>query len=369
VYQRLLNVGVDMPSKRVALVVKGTNSHPATAHIRLLAPLSAPSLRQTFDARPVSVPWLLAGGIDHVDLVVAQRDAVPSHLGEQFFSAVSKRGVPLVFEVDDLLWDLPPDHTDHSITAQCAESMLKLAARADLVTVSTPALAAKLHGISKCVEVVPNALDAALWTTPIPDSLLKSVCQSLGLDDGQPALLYMGTKSHAADLDLIRPAIEEVAQRMPNLRIFQVGGGKPLPNATMLTPPKGHAGYRDFVPWFRAVCTRMTAAIAPLRDDEFNRCKSDIKTLDYGFGLVPAVFSAVGPYKDAILHEETGLLAINETGAWRDSILRLLREDALRTRIRDAAYRRALGRTTESIQLPWQSALDRLEKSAKRAVT
>ena len=363
VYRRLLDAGSSIRSKRVGLVIKGTDAHPATAHIRLLTPLSAPSLRQSFDARPVSVPWLLAGGIDHVDLVVAQRDAVPAHLVEQLLNAVAKRGVPLVFEVDDLLWELPPHHTDHSISKQDLEAMLKLAARADLATVSTPALAAKLHGIAKQVEVIPNALDAALWTGPVPDSLLKSVRQSLGLGDGEKALLYMGTKSHAADLELVRPAIEEVAKMLPNLRVFQIGGGKSLPHAKMLSPPKGQTGYREFVPWFRAVCAHMTAAIAPLRDDEFNFCKSDIKALDYGLGLVPAVFSEVGPYKRAIVHEATGLLTSNTTDAWRKSVIRLLKDDALRTRIRDAAYGRALARTTESVHLAWKAALDRAGKS------
>jgi len=224
--------------------------------------------------------------------------------------------------------------------------------------VSTPDLARKLHGVARRVEVVPNALDATLWTAPIPEDLLRSVHQSLGLGDSEPALLYMGTTSHGPDLELVRPAIKEVAKMLPNLRIFQIGGGELLPHATMLTPTKEHTGYREFVPWFRAVCARMTVAIAPLRDDEFNRCKSDIKALDYGFGLVPAVFSDVGPYKDSIVHDATGLLTSNTTDAWRESVLRLLKDDALRTRIRDGAYRRALARTTESVHVAWKAALD-----------
>ena len=59
---------------------------------------------------------------------------------------------------------------------------------------------------------------------------------------------------------------------------------------------------------------RWDFAIAPLEDDPFTRCKSDLKYLDYGALAIPAVFSDVRPYCETVRHRETGLVVPNEAG-------------------------------------------------------
>jgi hypothetical protein len=49
----------------------------------------------------------------------------------------------------------------------------------------------------------------------------------------------------------------------------------------------GSSEYPAFVPWM-AEHLQWDLAIAPLEDDPFTRCKSDIKFLDYGWLGVPA---------------------------------------------------------------------------------
>jgi glycosyltransferase involved in cell wall biosynthesis len=71
-----------------------------------------------------------------------------------------------------------------------------------------------------------------------------------------------------------------------------------------------------------------------LQANEFNAAKSDIKALDYAFSGLPAIFSAVGPYKVAIEHGKTGLLVPNDTTSWIRAMSMLLDDPALRERIR-----------------------------------
>ena len=52
-------------------------------------------------------------------------------------------------------------------------------------------------------------------------------------------------------------------------------------------------------------------AVAPLHDTAFNRCKSDLKFLEYAALGLPGIYSDVVPYKHAVRHEETGLLTEN----------------------------------------------------------
>jgi glycosyltransferase involved in cell wall biosynthesis len=109
--------------------------------------------------------------------------------------------------------------------------------------------------------------------------------------------------------------------------------------------------------WFRALCTYATIAIAPLRDDSFNAAKSDIKTLDYALARIPAIYSDVGPYADAVSHEQTGLLCKNNSPSWSEAIVTLLNNEGLREKIREAAFERARGRGLSAMENRWREVL------------
>lgn len=333
IYQRLLNRDVELVQKRLGLVVKGQASHPATAHIRVLKPFSTMEVVSKADSRAMSASWLLAGGLDHVDGLLIQRDAVPAQLADDLLHAIKAKSIPYIYEIDDRLWDLPKDHTDHSITEADVRAMCKLAAGATIITTSTPKLAEALQEFNPRVTVIPNGLDEMLWMQPLAEEFVQRIGVQLGLATSTTKILYMGTKSHAADLELVVEAVEEIGNAYPNVEFIQIGGGRLLPGARELKVPKEFGEYPVFVQWFRAVCTFMDIALAPLRDDGFNAAKSDIKTLDYGLGGVPAVYSRVGPYAATVIDGESGLLCENDTKAWYDSIGKLIHDRNLRRAI------------------------------------
>lgn len=356
-YQGLLHRNATCKQKRIGLVIKGEKIHPSTAHIRVLSPFKFAPVAELFDASPVTVPWLLADGLDHVDGLLIQRDAVAPEYTDALIDGARARGLPIVYEVDDLLWNLPKDHTDHGITEAHKSAMLKVAACAKTVTTSTQRLAEELSCFARHIEVIPNALDDAIWLKPLPAAIVEAVGRDLPLAPGKPSLLYMGTKSHASDLSMISPAIKTVAARVPDLQILQIGGGYLLPNARAIEVPREYKDYPSFVMWFRAVCAYATIAIAPLRNDPFNMAKSDIKTLDYALARIPAVYSDVGPYSEAVIHEQTGLLCQNNSSSWSASIITLLQEKGLQEKIRDAAFERAQNRGLSVMANKWRDVL------------
>jgi GT2 family glycosyltransferase/glycosyltransferase involved in cell wall biosynthesis len=365
IYRRLLGKRGASEPRRVALLLKGLHRFPATAHIRVLRAMGHSEVHAQFDVRPVSSAWLLAGGADRVDLVLAQRDAVPPEHVDPLLDALQARSVPLLYEIDDLLWKLPAHHTDHGVTPASAAAMLRLARRAHAVTVSTEPLRDAIRQLNRQVHVLPNALDPGLWLKPIPGELQAMVDAQLLLPPGTATLLYMGTRSHADDLAMVAPAVQQVLAQRPGLRVIQIGGGLALPGAVSISPPAGMGGYPEFVAWFRAVCARATMAIAPLADDEFNAAKSDIKSLDYGFGLVPAAYSAVPAYARTVKDRETGLLVPNRTEDWVSAMLALLDDAPLRETIRAQAFDATSARRLSDMARAWAALFTTLVNRPK----
>ncbi|WP_202843324.1 glycosyltransferase [Luteimonas saliphila] len=324
-YHGLLEREGNVPA-RVGLVLKGdasTGRHPATAHIRLLRPMAALQRSGDILFRAITPDELVAGGAAGLDMVVIQRDAVPSTHTEAVLDALSRQGIPHVFEIDDLLWEIPEQHTDHSIDEDAIASMDRIASTASIITTSTQPLADKLRRHGRPVRVIANALDGLLWQSPLDEAWIEQVCAPLGLTDGRRRILYMGTNSHARDLEMIDPVLGEIRQRHPDVQFLQIGGGYVLSHSKAIHRPAGTSDYPSFVAWFRAVASRCTFAIAPLVDDDFNAAKSNVKYLDYLSAGLPAVYSDVPAYRTSV-GDGTGILCPNQHDSWLPAIDELL---------------------------------------------
>jgi glycosyltransferase involved in cell wall biosynthesis len=106
---------------------------------------------------------------------------------------------------------------------------------------------------------------------------------------------------------------------------------------------------------------RWDFAIAPLEDDPFTLCKSDLKYLDYGALAIPAVFSDVRPYRETVRNRETGLLVPNEPDAWAAALAEMAGDAALRSRLATAARDEVYAtRMLATNARRWPEALDRI---------
>lgn len=341
IYESLLRRR-DAPAKQIGLAYRRKPYVPATAHIRVLAPWRAALAELSVQSRPVDAGWLLAGGADRLDGLLVQRDAIAAGQVPQVLELLREKSLPYVYEIDDLLWELPRDHRDYASYEASSGAIRELIRNAATVVTSTRALQNLISEINPNVVVMPNALDRAIWCEPIPETESTLVLAENGLDQPRPRLLYMGTASHEADLEMVRPAVERYLQANPQVELLQIAGGRPLPGATVLTVPRECSDYPRFVRWFRIVASAATVAIAPLVESRFNSMKSDIKSLDYGLAGVPTVFSDVLPYRGRITDGETGLLAANTVEAWFTAINRLMDDAPLRGLISANAKARAL---------------------------
>jgi Glycosyl transferases group 1 len=310
---------------RVAAAVPGKpGKRPASAHIRVLRRLEHPIVRRVVEADVVDKASSLLK--TDADLVLVQRTALQPELVEPLITRLRNRRIPLVIEVDDNLF--LKDRADPEY-GPYLESLARLVDAASLVTVSTDALRTALSDRAKTVVVVPNALDEQLWLPPAerePGSGTR--------------LLFVGTRTHAEDLALLRPVLERLRQeRSLNVSLFVIGGereGDGQEWYSRLVVPRDAREYPAFVRWMKGQVLRFDIGVAPLVENEFNQSKSDLKFLDYsGLGLA-GVYSDVPAFSSCI-DGITGLKTANTVDGWCEALARLCTHGRLRAQLGKSA--------------------------------
>lgn len=338
---------------RIAVVVKGhfPNSLP-TAHVRTGTAIGQAS-GEKIDYEWMDAAELVSVGVRDVDGVIVCRNGneQPAVL-RSLASECEKHKVPLVLDLDDDLLNVPTDKDPTLGYLLIRPALLDMLGMASMLTTSTETLSREYSPQTRAVRIVPNRLDPRVWMTP-----LVEVAAPEGLDR-QAALrvLYMGSPTHDEDLQLILSAFARLrSQHRVQLHTLGVVGAKPPAGVIPLHPP--HQRYDIFIRWFRSVAPFFDVAVAPLVDSPFNRCKSDLKFIEYAGCGLPVVASNVIPYSLTVRHGEDGLLADNDEQSWFNAVASLAREPELRSRLGAAARRRAETEfmATECVfdTLPW----------------
>ncbi len=324
-----------------------------SAYIRLLQPLTHPSIAGRFYVTPAPVYFG-----QEAEIVLVDRhwrpDCTPE-MAAQLAADVRQRRAKLVYQLDDDLLALP-------VTTPAAQAKREIVAtflrEADGVLVSTPALRARYASLNSQIRVVGNALDERLLV--VGASLAPT-------DGGRVVLGYMGTLTHDEDLRLILPALVETAASLAVPLELQIIGGvadfRTLAQLEQLpfpvihrTPPSPE--YPQFLPWFTAN-VRWDIALAPLCDTPFNRAKSDIKFLDYAALGAAGVYSDLPVYAGSVRHGETGLLAANDTASWVHALRSLIEQPVLRQELAANARRYLYNERILAVRaVEWADALE-----------
>lgn len=289
------------------------------------------------------------------DAVIIQREfPCNSVIYDEIVKVAREAGKVIIYEIDDLLFDLPEDHPERKSEAytKALLPMLSALVEADLVVVPTEKLRETLKGFNPNIIILPNYLDDSIWHLEPPVTKDQDII-TVG---------YMGSNSHTPDLDMISSALITLAKKYKGKLKFKIWG-TPLPESLKDLPgvdwqPSPTNVYVDFVEYFQ---TQMADIfIAPLSDNLFNNCKSPIKFLEYSARGVPGVYSAVEPYRLIIADGKDGLLATNQE-EWIQSLERLIENAPLRMRMAKAAQKKIREHWLLSHNIPnWPSVLETL---------
>jgi hypothetical protein len=296
----------------------------SSAWIRLLLPLrrleqqGGCELVQLEHSTHGEAPPLALHGLHRL---IVQRAACPTLVeAEALVQACRQRSLPLILDLDDALFAMPAEHPECGRYAPALPALEHLLAAADLRVFSTVTLAAQCRerirnqGLPVGPDsVLPNGLDAEAWagTVRFPS----------GQAEGPLQLIYMGSRTHDADLALILPELDALAARDSSaFRLTLVGGlSQPLQRSWLdvVDVPPEVRRYPRFVRWLRRL-PRHDLGLAPLVRNAFNGAKSDLKLLDYAAMGVPSLCSPGPAYQDLL---DAGLALAAEPGQWAEQIL------------------------------------------------
>lgn len=219
----------------------------------------------------------------------------------------------------------PIDFKDNRRRVELAGECLKLA---DLVTTPSPVLAGVFKKFNSNVKVLKNAIDFSMWY-PLP--LVK---------DDKVRIGWQGGWSHYMDFFEVKEPLEEIMKENPNV-ILVISGQKF--DGIFENIPKDRIEFQPWVnievyPWmFKTL--NIDIGIAPIENNKFNTCKSEIKWEEYSSLEIPCVASNIPPYSLNIDHEKTGFLASNKK-EWKEYLTALIKDYGLRSKISKAAKQR-----------------------------
>jgi hypothetical protein len=288
----------------------------SSAWIRLLLPLQRLEQQGACSLQRLEPPEdseALAPALAGLDRLIVQRAACPSlDLAEALVQACRALALPLILDLDDALLALPAEHPERERYAPALPALHHLLAAADLRVFSTVTLAAQCQTFGGARAVLANGLDAEAWAGP--ERFPRSEAE------GPLQLLYMGSRTHDADLSLILPELDALAAQHPQaFRLTLVGGlSQPLqrPWLHVVDVPMESRRYPRFVRWLRRL-PRHDLGLAPLVENAFNAAKSDVKLLDYAALGLPSLCSP-GPAYQGLL--DAGLALAAEPGQWAEQI-------------------------------------------------
>lgn len=201
-----------------------------------------------------------------------------------------------VFEANDFFFDLQPWNpiAPHWQDRTVQELYLQLLALADGVQTSSEELARRWRRLgARDVAVFPNHLTHVPPLPAVPERPL-----TVG---------WAGSPGHLADLYDVAPHLQRWLDANPDVRLA-VMTSEPGRAFFRLPPERYHfEGFNSLEAYLRFL-QRLDIGLAPLLPTDYNRCRSDVKFLEYASQGVAGIYADLEPYAGTVLEGETGLL-------------------------------------------------------------
>lgn len=246
-----------------------------------------------------------------------------------------------ITDIDDNIFDIPAyniaSHPYHpnSEMEWVAFEQIKLS---DAVICSTQFLLDKMQAMfpDKKAHLIPNSIDFDVWDNLKPQEFLKK-------EAGQIRIGYTGCSNHRADLEMIKEPLSAILKEFSHVQFIFTPQPQPgglftgwdgVPNMGLAAKWAPIDEYPHYVAGWD-----LDVGIAPLRDNDFNRAKSNLRWLEYSAMKIPTVASRVYPFKNSIRNNEDGFIC-NTKQEWYDALKSLVIDAGRRAQVGRSAYDR-----------------------------
>ena len=245
-------------------------------------------------------------------------------------------------EYDDAWFHRYDMHPNFIIKSMYKNKIAALMKHAQLVIVGNLYLAnyARLSG-AKNIEIIPTVVDLNHYPNYAKhfNTALKS----------EPVVVWIGTPSTVKYLQLIGPALQALAVKLPFILRVIGGGNVSIAGVSV-----------EIVDWSEdteaANLQTSDVGIMPLLDNSWEQGKCAYKLIQYMACGLPTVASAVGANKEVVLQAETGYL-VNTDGEWVDALEKLLTDQDLRHKFGVAGRERVVDKYCVQVINPFLAHL------------
>jgi glycosyltransferase involved in cell wall biosynthesis len=223
---------------------------------------------------------------------------------------------PILTEIDDWAFGVDSSNPNYKsftpgtpvhaiIQKQCRES--------DGMIVTTEYLKSLYSHCNNNIHVIPNGIDMKRWD-------LKNNTKKSYVTIG-----WEGADAHTHDQEVLLPVIQEITRKYGKKVRFKFVGGEMSPEIMKIP---GIMVVPQWVPVDEYPASKANHGfdieLAPLRDTQFNRGKSNLRYLEAGALKIPTVASDIGPYKSI-----TGLKC-STTEDWIQALSTLIEREDVR---------------------------------------
>lgn len=250
------------------------------------------------------------GFYKNISFVQFQRSATEQHVSifahyKEKIQKITK--TPVVYEIDDLLIGIPEWNFASAYYKDNEENVKKIMSWADGMICSTEPLKEMYSEYNKRIEVIPNHLPKFIWG----DIYLKHHNEPR---EKRPRIFWGGSQNHFALKKMVKEGIKGGDFSGELLKFIRKTTDK-YDWVFMGAMPEELNNIKNkitFIPWANVFSyphvmksIEPDICIAPLEDSVFNKCKSNIKMLEFAACGAPGVYSDVYPYRKTKLRAKT----------------------------------------------------------------
>jgi hypothetical protein len=268
--------------------------------------------------------------LEEGNVFVFQRIASIEYL--EFFDWTRRKGKAFVFDMDDLLTEIPSNHPDYNFFSQFRYYTKVALREATLVTTSSKFLQAQLLRYNPNVMYIPNYIDRILWEKE--NTSKDSVKEECNIPEDSIVIGWMGGHTHAEDLLMIKTSVENVVKKFKKVFLALIGfdpGFFDIPDEKKVC-----ISFEKFGNYIKSL-SLIDIGLAPLKNSLFSLCKSNLKILEYGMKKIATIASPVMPYKE-IQKEGAPIFLASSPEEWENIIVELVKDESLRCKGGEELY-------------------------------
>ncbi|NLY88087.1 MAG: glycosyltransferase family 4 protein [Firmicutes bacterium] len=268
-----------------------------------------------------------------------------------FLRLARKKGIPILYELDDDLLAPPPDESwgepyRNDFRWQIIETLLT---EADLIKAGSPELAKRLK--KRGFRAIYRPYPVKLLDLPTKKREEAPVFR----------VGYFGTPHHRKDIEAIFPALLRIDELFRERVQFEFVGCYPE-GWSILKRVVIHPCVHDYFGFLkRLAALNWTVGLAPLRPTPFNKAKSDSKFRDYTAAAITGIYADLPPYRHTVRPGINGWLAGNHPAEWVERISEALLDAKKDKKLAVAREQVRRNNSPETVAAAWRGLYEKLK--------